>query len=123
MKRWTSLNQIEMDLCCKKLAERMEEEVLDKYNVEESKRGAFKGRGNSSEWRRAPRLKEGDLEKATRLYKAKTGVGCDGFHPKVPRERNERKSCGVSREGGAEWQMAATILYDHVFLDTEECYK
>ena len=23
------------------------------------------------------------MEKASRLYKAKTGVGCDGFHPKV----------------------------------------
>ena len=31
-----------------------------------------------------PRLKEGDLEKALRLYKTMTGVGCDGFHPKVP---------------------------------------
>ena len=31
-----------------------------------------------------PRLKEGDLEKASGLYKAKTGVRCDGFHPKVP---------------------------------------
>ena len=31
-----------------------------------------------------PRLKEGDLEKGPRLYQAKTGVGCDGFHPKVP---------------------------------------
>ena len=31
-----------------------------------------------------PRLKEGDLEKASRLYKAKTGVGYDGFHAKVP---------------------------------------
>ena len=30
-----------------------------------------------------PRLMEGDLEKASRMYKAKTG-GCDGFHPKVP---------------------------------------
>ena len=30
----------------------MEEEVLDKYKVEESKRGAFKGRGNPLEWRR-----------------------------------------------------------------------
>ena len=29
-----------------------------------------------------PRLK-GDLKKASRLYKGK-GVGCDGFHPKVP---------------------------------------
>ena len=30
-----------------------------------------------------PRLKECEFEKASRLYKAKTGVGCDGFHPKV----------------------------------------
>ena len=30
-----------------------------------------------------PRLKEGDLHKASRLYKAKSGVGCGGFHPKV----------------------------------------
>ena len=42
MKRWRSLNLIEMDLCWKKLAERMEEEVLDKYKVEESKRGPSK---------------------------------------------------------------------------------
>ena len=25
-----------------------------------------------------------DLGKVSRLYKAKTGVGCDGIHPKVP---------------------------------------
>ena len=31
-----------------------------------------------------PRFKECDLEKGSRLYKAKTGVGCDGFHTKVP---------------------------------------
>ena len=31
-----------------------------------------------------PRLKECELEKSSGLYKAKTGVGCDGFHPKVP---------------------------------------
>ena len=30
-----------------------------------------------------PRLKEGELEKVSRLCKAKTGVGCDGFHPTV----------------------------------------
>ena len=51
MKRWRSLNQSEMDLCWKKFAERMEEEVLDKYKVEESKRGAFKGRSDPLEWR------------------------------------------------------------------------
>ena len=31
-----------------------------------------------------PRSKESDLEKAARNYKAKTGVVCDDFHPKVP---------------------------------------
>ena len=30
-----------------------------------------------------PRLQECDVEKVSRLYKAKTGVGCDGFHPEV----------------------------------------
>ena len=28
-----------------------------------------------------PRLLEGDLERASRVYKSKTGVGWDGFHP------------------------------------------
>ena len=51
MKRWRSLNQIEVGVCWKKLAERMEEEVLDKYKVEENKRGAFEGRGDPLEWR------------------------------------------------------------------------
>ena len=31
-----------------------------------------------------PKLKEFDLERTSRMFKAKTGVGCDGFHPKVP---------------------------------------
>ena len=42
-----------------------------------------------------PRLKENHLEKVSRLYKAKTGVGCDGFHPKVPwtwQKKQEEKS-------------------------------
>ena len=58
-------------------------------------------------------------KKCLRLYKAKTRVGCDGFHPKVP----ERRNCEVSGEGGAEWKMTATSLYDHVLLDTEKCCK
>ena len=35
----------EMDQCWKKLSEKMEEEVLDKYKVEDSKREVFRGRG------------------------------------------------------------------------------
>ena len=31
-----------------------------------------------------PRMKEEKLKKAARSYKAAAGVGCDGFHPKVP---------------------------------------
>ena len=31
-----------------------------------------------------PRQKGCALEKVSKLYKAKTGVGCDGFHTKVP---------------------------------------
>ena len=36
--------------CWKILAARMGEELLDKHQVEESKKGAFQGRGNL-EWR------------------------------------------------------------------------
>ena len=73
-----------------------------------------------------PRLKEGDVEKASRLYKAKTGVGCDGFHPKVPLDlttETERESCGILGEGGTERTMAATSLHDDVLLDSEECHE
>ena len=31
-----------------------------------------------------PRLKECELEKVSRVHKAKTGVVCDGIHPRVP---------------------------------------
>ena len=60
---------------------------------------------------RLPRSKKDDLEKASRLYKAKTGVGCDGFHPKSSfglAKRNERINCGILGHSGTEWLMAAT---------------
>ena len=44
-----------MGQCWKKLAEKIEEEVLDKYKVDDSKRGAYRGRGSSLEWRRRVR--------------------------------------------------------------------
>ena len=64
MKRLRSLNQSEMDLCWKNLAERMEEEeVPDKYKVEESKNGTFKGRGNPLACRRVRRSKKYRIRK------------------------------------------------------------
>ena len=45
MRKWRGLSQSGMDQCWKNLAERMEEEVLNKYKVEESKKKAFRGRG------------------------------------------------------------------------------
>ena len=47
-----------MDLCWKKLADKMEEEVQDKHKVEDSKRGAYRGRGSPLEWRRVRRSKK-----------------------------------------------------------------
>ena len=47
-----------MDQCWRNLAERMEEEVLDKYKVEEGKREAFRGRGDPLEWRRVRKNKK-----------------------------------------------------------------
>ena len=50
----------------------------------------------------------------SRNYKAKTGVGCHGFHPRVPLDfdtRNQRRNCGNLGEGGAKWQVVATSLH------------
>ena len=63
MKRWRGLNQSEIDRCWKNLAERMEEEILDKYEVEKSERGAFRGRGNPLEWKRLRRSKKYKIRK------------------------------------------------------------
>ena len=41
----------------------LEEKVLDKYNVEESKKWAFKGRGNPLEWTRVRRSKRYKISK------------------------------------------------------------
>ena len=47
MRKWRGLSQSEMDQCWWHSADRMEEEVLDKYKVEECKREAFGGRGDN----------------------------------------------------------------------------
>ena len=58
MKRWRSLNQSEVDQCWKSLAGRMDEEVLDRYKVEQSKKGCFKGTDNPLERKRVRRNKK-----------------------------------------------------------------
>ena len=45
----------------------MEEEVLDKYKVEESKREAFRGRGAALEWRKVCKNKKYRIRKGRRL--------------------------------------------------------
>ena len=46
------MSQDEINQCRKNLAERMEEEVLDKYKVEDSKREAYKQAGGVNGRRR-----------------------------------------------------------------------
>ena len=45
------------------MAERMEEEVLDKCKVEKSEREAFRGRGAPWEWRRVRKNKKYKIRK------------------------------------------------------------
>ena len=73
-----------------------------------------------------PRLQECHLEEVSRLYKAKTGGGCDGFHLEVPLDLTKEtrgENRGLPGEGGAEWKVAATSLHNDVFLDSEECHE
>ena len=58
LNRWRSLNQSEMDYAGRSWRREWRREVLDKYKVEESKRGAFQGRSNHLEWRRVRKKQE-----------------------------------------------------------------
>ena len=64
-----------------------------------------------------PRLEECGLEQLSRLYKAKTGVGCDGFHPKVPLDltketRREIVEFMEKVEQSVKWsQQACTTMF------------
>ena len=65
MKKWRDLNQSEIDTCWKKLAERMEEEVLDKCKVEESKRGPLEAEvtpWNGEEYAKKKKKKTRDIK-------------------------------------------------------------
>ena len=63
-----------------------------------------------------PRLKEGDLEKASRLHKTKTR-GCDGIHPYVPLDmtkdtRGETVEFLDKVEQSGKWpQQACTTMF------------
>ena len=73
-----------------------------------------------------PMLKECDLEKASRFYKAETGVGWDGFHPKVPLDMANQIRGDIVEllgKGGTKWKMAAASMHDEVLSDSEECRK
>ena len=48
MIEWRSMRQEEMDQCWKELTDKIEEDVLDKHEVEDSKRGAYRSRGSFS---------------------------------------------------------------------------
>ena len=64
-----------------------------------------------------PRLNECGLEKVSKLYKAKTGVWCDGFHSKVPLDvtnetRGEIVEFLEEVEQSAKWpQHACTTIF------------
>ena len=64
-----------------------------------------------------PRLQESDLAKAAKTYKVKTGVGCDGCHPKVPLDlakvtREEVVEFLEKLEQSGKWpQQACTTMF------------
>ena len=75
------MSQEEMDQCWKKLAEKMEEEVLDKYKVDDSERQAYRGRGSVLEWRRARKKKELQHTKVERRLLGNNFRVVQGFQP------------------------------------------
>ena len=71
MKKWRGMSQEEMDQFWRRLAEKMDEEVLDKCKVDDSKRGAYTGRGFLLERRRAGKSKKHRIKKWREDYWAR----------------------------------------------------
>ena len=67
VKKWSCLSESEMDQSWTKLAERMEEDVLDKYNVEESNKEVFNGRSASLGWRRVRKNNRNIIKSGERI--------------------------------------------------------
>ena len=65
-----------------------------------------------------PRIKESDLAKAAKTMRWLSPQSSAGFGKRI-----KRRSGGVQGEGEAEWIIAASSLYDDVFLDLEECHE
>ena len=62
-KKWRGLSQSEIHQSWKNWAERDEEEVLDKYKVEEGNKEAFRGGGAPLEWRNVSQSKRYRIRK------------------------------------------------------------
>ena len=58
MVQWRSINQEEVNGLWQEPCGKMEEEVLEKCNVEQAKKGAYKGRGEPLEWRIVKKRKD-----------------------------------------------------------------
>ena len=98
MRKWRGMSQSEMDLCWKKLAERMEEEVQDKYKVEESKREACRGRGALLEWRRVRKKQEIQNKNVERRLLGKHFL----LDKRIQLTEFAKQTRGVDRRGGDE---------------------
>ena len=77
--------------------------------------------------KRLPQLKEESSERSARSCKATTGVGCDGFHPRVPFDLPKESRGEVVKflqkvEQCGKWPQQA-CMHDYVFLDPEERHE
>ena len=107
IRKWRGLSQSETDLCWKKLAERMEEEVLDKYKVEESKRLALKAEV-VLEWRRVRKNKRCKVRKRLEDCWAKDF----SLFNKYNLQRQQSKQDELTEEGEMRQQQRMAFMKD-----------
>ena len=106
-------------LCSEKRKERAKHWQCDEevQNVEEK---PWKNEELRSAEEALPRPKECLLEEVSRLFEAKTGVGCDGFHPEVPLDLTKETRGEIVEfleKVEQSGKVAATSMHDDVLLD------
>ena len=85
MRKWRGMNEEEMDQCWKKVTERTEEEVLDKYKVEDRKRQAFTA--EASRWSGGVCTEARNIEYESSLCSESTTCSVGKACVKIPRKK------------------------------------
>ena len=98
---WRALSQLDVNECWMKIVRKIEDEVLDKYKLENTNKEAYRGRGEPSEWRIVRRVKKYQPRKWVKVIGQKFSLGSQSAIC------SDSKACRKARRRRKRYEAAA----------------